>query len=228
MCEKAFMNWSSGKDSAMALYETVRTGLPEVVSLFTVVDAETERIPMHEVGTGLLERQAAAIGLPLTLLRIGPDTHGYEDAMREAVDSFKEQGISTAVFGDINFVSVREVREEKCRRAGLKTVFPLWGIPEEELLRAFVSAGFKAVITCVDTAVADGSLVGRIINADFIRDVPRGTDICGESGWYHSFVFDGPVFNRSVDFRITGYGFRDYPPVGEGGAASRFVYAEIE
>jgi diphthamide synthase (EF-2-diphthine--ammonia ligase) len=32
--------------------------------------------------------------------------------------------------------------------------------------------------------------------------LPAGIDPCGENGEYHSFVYDGPIFERPVEFDV--------------------------
>jgi diphthamide synthase (EF-2-diphthine--ammonia ligase) len=33
-----------------------------------------------------------------------------------------------------------------------------------------------------------------------VADLPADADPCGEKGEFHSFVFDGPIFSKSVQF----------------------------
>ena len=44
----------------------------------------------------------------------------------------------------------------------------------------------------------DKSFVGRIIDEDFLNDLPANVDPCGENGEFHSFVFDGPIFQFPI------------------------------
>jgi diphthamide synthase (EF-2-diphthine--ammonia ligase) len=39
-------------------------------------------------------------------------------------------------------------------------------------------------------------------NGDFLKARPDGVDPCGENGEFHIFAFDGPMFNRQVEFEI--------------------------
>ena len=61
---RAWLCWSSGKDSAWALH-TVREEEVDVVGLLTTVTEPYDRVSMHGVRTELLEAQARAVGLPL-------------------------------------------------------------------------------------------------------------------------------------------------------------------
>ena len=71
--------------------------------------------------------------------------------------------------------------------------------------------GFKSIVTCVDGSMLDESFVGRVIDESFLNDLPDYVDICGENGEYHSFVFDGPIFRKPVEFEIVSRYYRDYP-----------------
>ena len=64
----AYFNWSSGKDSAMALYYAEKYGKYDIRSLFTIIKKEESKIAMHEISIDLLRRQADAIGIPLSVL----------------------------------------------------------------------------------------------------------------------------------------------------------------
>jgi diphthamide synthase (EF-2-diphthine--ammonia ligase) len=64
-------------------------------------------------------------------------------------------------------------------------------------------------VTCVDTQALDASFAGRMIDEDFVRDLPPGVDPCGENGEFHSFVFDGPLFKQSVRMSVGEKVLRD-------------------
>ena len=80
----------------------------------------------------------------------------------------------------------------------MKAVFPLWQRDTSELAHEFIALGFKAVTTCVDSRKLGEDFAGKIIDEPFLASLPAGTDLCGENGEYHSFVFDGPGFDFPV------------------------------
>lgn len=227
--EKAYFNWSSGKDSALALYKSLRSERLSVRSLFTVLQRDSGKIAMHEVGTGLLRRQADAIGLPLTLLLADSKWTGEEYGLEMAgcMDRFKAQHITTALFGDLHLEPLRKERERKCNEAGMKAEFPLWGMSPKDALSEFIRLGFKAIVTCVDNTALPETFVGRAIDESFLAELPEGTDVCGENGEYHSFVFDGPIFRRPVSYRINGTYSRTFTD-GKTNAVRRYTYLELE
>jgi diphthamide synthase (EF-2-diphthine--ammonia ligase) len=55
---------------------------------------------------------------------------------------------------------------------------------------------------CVDTQALDGRYVGRTIDEEFVGDLPKTVDVCGENGEYHSFVHDGPIFKQAISYTV--------------------------
>jgi len=80
----------------------------------------------------------------------------------------------------------------------MKGIFPIWKRDTYELARTFIDLGFKAVITCVDSSVLDKSFVGRVFDEQFLSELPSDVDPCGEYGEFHSFVYDGPIFQKRI------------------------------
>ena len=62
---KAWLAWSSGKDSAWALHVLRQTREVDVVALLTTINRTHARVAMHAVRESLAEMQAAEAGLPL-------------------------------------------------------------------------------------------------------------------------------------------------------------------
>ncbi len=210
--KKALFNWSSGKDSALALYKILQNPDFKIECLLTSVNQKYQRISMHGVRVELLEAQAKSIGLPLKVMEIPemPTMEAYESVMTETLTELKEQGITHSVFGDIFLEDLRKYRESQLEKIGFKGVFPLWKIPTSDLIQEFISLGFKTIVVCVNERYLDKSFVGRIIDADFIRDLPENVDVCGENGEFHTFTFDGPIFSTPVPFEIGEIVYRKY------------------
>jgi len=198
--EKVVLLWSGGKDSALTLHALRKTGEYAVAALLTTVTEEYDRISMHGVRRALLERQAVAVGLPLTQVPIPKNCSNaeYASRMASAYEELKGIGLHTAASGDIFLEDVRRYREEQLAQAGMRGVFPLWGRDSARLARTFVAAGFAAVTVCVDGQALGKEWVGRAYDARFLADLPPGIDPCGENGEFHTFVSDGPLFTEGV------------------------------
>lgn len=199
---QSFMNWSGGKDSALCLHRIKHDPRYHINALLTSVNAVHDRVSMHGVRRSLLLEQAASIGLPLHTLELPelPGMQEYETIMAAQLNAFKAKGYTHSVFGDIFLEDLRAYREIKLEMLGLEAVFPLWKIPTADLMEEFLDLGFKAIVVCVNDRYLDKSFCGRMIDGSFVRDLPPGVDVCGENGEYHSFVFDGPVFNYPIPF----------------------------
>jgi uncharacterized protein (TIGR00290 family) len=195
--------WSGGKDSAMALHTLLQRSDVRITAILTTVTEGDERISMHGVRRELLERQAQSIGLPLHEVRIPPQCVNpiYEARMEEALRMYLEEGVRKVAFGDIFLEDLRAYREKNLARIGMTAIFPIWKCNTRELIRAFHAHQFRAVAVCVDSKVLDPSFAGRELDESFFRDLPPHADPCGENGEFHTFVFDGPIFQSPIPFR---------------------------
>jgi len=104
---------------------------------------------------------------------------------------------------------VRKYREDNLSKLGMKGIFPIWGRDSAELTRSFIALGFQAVITCVDSKVLDKSFVGRMLDRQFLAELPPNVDPGGENGEFHSFVFDGPIFSERISYKLGERVLRD-------------------
>jgi uncharacterized protein (TIGR00290 family) len=199
---KAIFNWSSGKDSALALYKILQEEEYDIVGLLTSINTQYQRISMHGVRVALLEAQAKSIGLPLHKLEIPemPTMEVYDEVMKSKMLELQSAGVTHSVFGDIFLEDLRKYREEKLAVAGIEGVFPLWKKDTSALIQEFLSLGFKTIVTCVS----------RIIDEQFINDLPDNVDVCGENGEFHTFTFDGPIFSQPIAFEIGEIVHRKY------------------
>ena len=208
----AYFNWSGGKDSALALWKIQQQGVYDIRYLLTSVNAVYNRVSMHGVRRSLLEEQARLIGIPLTTLELPgqPDMEEYEKTMKDKVNWLKAQGCEHAIFGDIFLQDLKDYREKQLSGEGVHCVFPLWQQDSWRLVKEFIGAGFKSIVVCVNDRYLDRSFCGRVIDEQFIQDLPAGVDPCGENGEFHSFCVDGPVFSRPLAVETGEYVYRQY------------------
>ena len=208
----AYMNWSGGKDSALALYHVLQQRQYNIRYLLTSMNAVHNRVSMHGVRRELMQQQAAAIGIPLTTVEL-PEQPGmaeYETIMQQKVQALKQDGCTHAIFGDIFLEDLKAYREQQLAAAGISCVFPLWQRDTTALVQEFIALGFKAVVVCVNEQYLDKGFCGRIIDTAFLNDLPAGVDPCGEHGEFHSFVVDGPVFSAPVTYTTGDMVYRTY------------------
>jgi uncharacterized protein (TIGR00290 family) len=197
------LSWSGGKDSALTLWTLRCQGL-EPDALITTVTDEYDRISMHGVRRELLAMQADALGIPLVEVCIPPEcvNETYEQRMAEAFASPPLSSVETVAFGDLFLQDVRAYREERLIAAGRRGLFPLWERDTGELAREFITAGFQAIIACLDPRALDPSFAGRAYDEQLLADLPAGVDPCGENGEFHTFVHAGPIFSEPIACEI--------------------------
>ncbi|WP_262383873.1 adenine nucleotide alpha hydrolase [Hymenobacter lutimineralis] len=229
MAHRTLMNWSGGKDAALALHCLRQDPDYQVTDLLTSVSAPHQRVAMHGVRVELLAAQARHLGLPFTQLCLPdmPDMAIYESWMRDTLAPLQAQGITHAAFGDIFLEDLRAYRERQLQLVGLQAVFPLWQRPSLELLEEFWQAGFQAIVVCVNEQLLGESFCGRLLDRDFVRDLPPGVDPCGENGEYHSFVFDAPYFPEPIAFRLGERVRRTYPALAQGAEEVGFWFQDL-
>src|SRR5580704_5107094 len=184
MRESVLVCWSGGKDSVLALRETMASGRYEVAALLTTVTAGYDRISMHGVRCALLDQQAAALGLPLRKVTISPGATNaeYEAAMHAALLEYKSQGITAVVFGDLHLEEIRKYRDRMLGEIGMTAIYPVWGLNTAQLARDFIQAGFQAFLVCVDPKQLDPKFSGRFFDASLLAELPANADPCGENG----------------------------------------------
>lgn len=215
---KACVSWSSGKDSAFALWEARRAGALDIVAVLTTVNETHARVAMHGVRDALLDRQVAALGLPCLKVSIPSPCPNeiYEARMREATERLRQDGVTHMVFGDLFLEDIRAWREERLREAGMTGVYPLWARDTAALARDMIDCGLVAHLTCIDPRRLDRSFAGRRFDAALLGDLPADVDPCGENGEFHTVVTAGPMFSAPI-------------PVSVGEVIERdgFVFADV-
>jgi uncharacterized protein (TIGR00290 family) len=220
MPPKAFVSWSSGKDSAFALCEARRLGLAEIAGVVTTVNERYDRVAMHGVRSELLERQIAALNLPaIKVLIPSPCTNEvYEARMGDACAAIKASGVYHIIFGDLFLEDIRAYRERTLAALGVTPIFPLWGRNTRQLAEEMIDSGLVAHLVCLDPNRTPTNLAGRRFDAALLKEIPAHIDPCGENGEFHTVVTQGPMFSAPIGISIgetverDGFVFTDVIP----------------
>ena len=131
----------------------------------------------------------------------------------------KQLDVTTVAFGDLFLEDIRAYREDKMAAWGTDALFPIWNSATNQLARQMVDAGLKAYLTCVDPHQCPAEFAGRRYDRKLLNDLPDSVDPCGEHGEFHSFVFDGPMFNTPINVTVgetierDGFVFSDVIPI---------------
>lgn len=215
---KTYFNWSSGKDSSLALHKIFQDPEYQISKLITTVNSDYKRVSMHGLRIELLEQQAQSLGLPLHKIEFPAQINmeDYSNKMRTEVTQLRSDGYTHGVFGDIFLEDLRAYRDEQLAEVGIKGVYPLWKQETKVLLQEFIDLGFKAITVCVNAKHLDEHFCGRVIDASFIEDLPDTVDVCGENGEFHTFVYDGPIFKKPIPFTLGEKVLRGYDKADSG------------
>jgi uncharacterized protein (TIGR00290 family) len=202
--KRVLLSWSSGKDSAWALHMLRQQGDCDIVGLLTTVNAEFDRVAMHGTRREVLQAQAQACGLPLWSIPLPwPCSNEiYEQRMRAACERAVNEGVEAIAFGDLFLADVRAYREQQLASFAIQPLFPLWNMPTDALASEMIASGLRAKIVCVDTQQLPAAFAGREFDADLLRQLPPGTDPCGERGEFHTCVYAGPMFRNAIPVGI--------------------------
>lgn len=204
MKEKAWMSWSTGKDSAYALSLLLQDPKYDITGIFTTITDTFNRVSMHSVREELLEQQALNLGIPLHKIRIPfpCSNEFYEEKMRDLIKKSLTCGVMAMAFGDLFLEDIKKYRNKNFKGTGIKPLFPIWGLNTKALSRKMITSGFRAVITCIDEKKLDPEFSGRKYDKQFLNALPPSIDPCGENGEFHSFVYDCPMFSKAINISV--------------------------
>lgn len=210
--KKTYFNWSTGKDSAMALKRLLEDEEHSVEQLLISVNQHHDRVSMHGLRRDLMERQLDSIGIPFTTVELSeqPTMEEYSEKMGAAVNKLKSDGFTHSGFGDINLEDLRKYREQQLAIFNIEAVFPLWMIDTPQLMEEFLESNFKAITVCCKAELMDEEFIGREVDSQFINELPENVDHCGENGEFHTFCYEGDIFKKPINFVIGEKIYREY------------------
>lgn len=200
MKKRVALSWSGGKDSCLALDKLTKQGV-EVACLVTTVPVEIGRTFGHGENVELVNLQGRALAIPTEFISCTFENYSisFADTLIHLKQKYQLDGIA---FGDLYLEGHREWGEKLAGEALLESIYPLWGSKEDAIrqLNTFVKSGYKATVIRIREEILDETWLGRQLDAAFVRDIAK-IDCCpmGESGEYHTFVSDGPLFQAKIE-----------------------------
>ncbi len=197
---KAVCLWSAGKDSCFAYYKAKQQG-HNIISLFNFTEFDGANSLSHGLSAGIIHRQITATGL--SFLQKPMPKGNYRNEFISLINQWKkEKEIEGIVFGDIYLQEHKSWIDKVCQEAGAKAIMPLWGKDTKGLIREFINSGFKAIVVATNAALLGEDWLGLSLDRIFLERLEENGEIdpCGEKGEYHTFVYDGPIFKKRVDF----------------------------
>lgn len=196
---KFVASFSGGKDSVLALYESMKVGEP--IALIVMMEEEGKRSRSHGMPPELIQAQADSIGLPV--YTAAASWEEYEDKFMVLLEHAKRQGAEVLVTGDLDMPVDNCWHDKVTRNAGLQLGMPLWQKDHQEVAEACIDLGFTAVLVTVNLSLGmREDDLGRTLTRGYIKELQsRGIDPCGEGGEFHTTVIDGPIFRHPIPVR---------------------------
>ena len=176
-----------------------------------------------------MKKQIESIGIPFSTIELpeSPSMEEYEGIMMDAVSNLINQGFTNAAFGDIFLEDLKEYRVNQLKKINLEAVFPLWKRDTKEIINEFIDLGFKAITVSTNANLLPKEFIGRLIDKDFITDLPSNIDPCGENGEFHTFCFDGPIFRNPIEFEIGEIVSKSYDDPLDSSKKIEFWYCDL-
>lgn len=193
-------SWSGGKDSAMAYYRAIQSGMiPK--RLLTMFQEDEEISKSHALPLRVVQAQADRLNVPLMIR--GAGWEDYEKKFINAMDECRLMGITHGVFGDIDLEGHLEWVQKTCAKSGIIPIHPLWQEPRRSILEELLEVGFEAVIVVINTRMMPRDYIGRTFTRELMDELEAlGIDSCGENGEFHTVVIDGPIFSSRVSVKF--------------------------
>lgn len=202
MGKKVVISFSGGKDSVLSLHKAISLGY-EPIALMTTINKNKGDSWFHNISSDLLKQVSLAINIPLLLVECSGEN--YENTFEIALKNMKNLGAEACIFGDIDIAHHREWGETRCKNTGLEAIFPLWQENRETLVKEFIDLGYKAIIKKVNLKNMNVNFLGKTLSHKLLEEIKAtGSDVCGENGEYHTFVYDGPIFSKEIPLKNTG------------------------
>ncbi|MFQ5710243.1 MAG: diphthine--ammonia ligase [Candidatus Geothermarchaeales archaeon] len=203
---KVAVMFSGGKDSTYCLHEALKRGW-EVVVLIAVKPKNTEAYLWHYATVEWTSLSSEALGIPLIMLRcdkIGPEEEAQE--LEGILDKIK---VDVLLLGGIGLqkTQIRAI-ERVAEKFRVRVVLPHKGRDHYELVKNAIEEGFDIRITQVASYGLGPEWLGRRLDLDSLEQLKRLSEKCGfqvgfEGGSAETFVVDGPIFKKRIEFLDT-------------------------
>ncbi len=200
---KVIVSHSFGKDSTLSLHKAALAGA-SIQALLVSVNQTDTRSWFHGISHPMM--QAVAKSLHIPLYPVASNGNDYREKFVEALQFWQAQGVTKAVFGDIDISDHRTWCQKVSEEAGLEAVHPLWGQAREDLVFEFIDLGYKALIKTVSKKHGvPKEFLGRTLDRELVAELQHlNIDPCGEGGEFHTLVVDGPLYKEPVAWKSNG------------------------
>ncbi len=190
---------TGGKDSALALYRTLKLGY-KVKFLVTIIPQREDSWMFHFPNIHLADLFANAVEIPLVKAETAGTKEKEVKDLRNLLATLDIEGV---VSGAISSRYQKERIDWVCRELNLKSVTPLWQEDSMQLLKEIVNLDFDVMIVGVYAYGFDQSWLGRKINSTTIKNLAElhnkyQISLVGEGGEYETLVLDAPFLKKKI------------------------------
>ena len=192
---------SGGKDSVYAIYLAMQAG-HDIRYIISFISKNPDSYMFHAINANLVQKQAELIGIKhLEIPTMGvkeEELMDIENVLKKILPEI--DGVVTGAVAS-NYQKTRI--DDICDRLGLKSIAPLWGGNNADMLREIVSSGFRIIIVAVAAPPLNQEWLGRVMNEECINELAflnkkYGISAMGEGGEYESLVLDCPMFKKAM------------------------------
>mgnify|MGYP001064823587 CR=1 FL=1 len=197
--ESFIFMFSGGKDSGLALSMALEYGKPAV--LLNCLDKESKESLFHEQKRDVMDAQAKQLNIPIRYLE-------YKwwirwDKVVKTYIEYKEKGVKSVVFGDLNSEGNIDVQIKLCRSVGLSPCFPLAFVPYERLINEIEKRRIKSIITTINHPAIGSNWLGKVFDRSAYQCFQKyNIDSFGEGGEFHTTLIDADCFKEPLNYEV--------------------------
>ena len=216
MSKKGLMLWSGGKDSAAALYKAQQSGI-DVTHLITFLYSTSEINPDEPtvyssgLSKSVIQAQADAMGCQLVTLEL-PTVFDFTNAkLYDKLAEIKNNHeITHYISGEGAEPTMSMWHSMVARHMGWIDLLPNSHLLDnlENEADFIINSGFKNLVVGANDQYVTEDILGREYNADFREYLNSTLNRHGEHtyiislyGEFHTFCYDGPIFNHPVKWK---------------------------
>ncbi len=207
--KKAVVLFSGGKDSALALYKSVKSKKYKIIALATILPKKEDSLLFHKPDKKLLKKQAKELGLKLITQRSSVKNKGQELLdLKKLLDKIKkyDKNIEVVIIGGIksSFQGKRFSRVAEMK--GFKIHAPLWNYTSTQLWKELLQNKFKIIITKISSEGLSKDFLGKIIDKENFEELKKLSDkfkfhLDFEGGEAETAVLYMPLFKKRINIK---------------------------
>lgn len=193
-------SFSGGKDSMLAVSKMIEQG-HNCSGLMTTTNEDIGSW-FHDIDINILKQIATELGVNFYQASLKQES--YSEMFEESLKKIKKNNdFDAVVFGDIDIQDHRDWCTQRCENIGVKAIFPLWQMDRITVVEEFINQGYQALIKRVDKNKLSKESLGKTLDNDLMNYFAEiNIDVCGENGEYHTLVFNGPLFKKTVPLKL--------------------------